>query len=146
MRLTRTATRFLSLFVVAFLCLNPGAVICLAYCSHNVQVNTVHCPLKKAGADCPHSRAKTTTTTTPKDTSSVDTGSARGCVMPVNIIAAPLESKVGIYATAVTNVNINKIALANVALVRTRQIPKFYYRPPPNDRRIDRILNQVFRI
>jgi len=66
--------------------------------------------------------------------------------MPVNIIAAPLESKVGIYAHAVTNVNINKIALANVALVRTRQIPKFYYRPPPNDRRIDRILNQVFRI
>ncbi|MEP6787583.1 MAG: hypothetical protein ABJB40_04075 [Acidobacteriota bacterium] len=143
MRLTRTTTRFLSLFVVAFLCLNPGAVLCLAYCSHNVQVSAIHCPLKKAGADCPHSRSKTTAS---KDTSSFDTDSAKGCVMPVNIIAAPLESKVGIYAATVTAVNIDQIALATVGLIRSRQIPKYYYRPPPNDRRNERIRNQVFRI
>ena len=142
MRLSHTCTKFLSLFVVAFLCLNPGAVLCLAYCGHNVPVSSAHCPLKKAGADCPHS-GKTSRTT---NTSFFDTGSAKGCVMPVNTIAAPLESKVGIYAHAVAPINIDTITLATAALVRSRQIPKLYYRPPPNDRRIERLRNQVFRI
>ena len=143
MRPSRAHTRFLSLFVVAFLCLNPGAVLCLAYCnSHTTPVGSTHCPLKKAGADCPHSGKSNTAT----DRSSFDSDSVKGCVMPVNIIAAPLESKVRSSAVALATVNIDKIPLATVALVRSRQLPKFYYRPPPNDGRLDRVRNQVFRI
>ena len=134
--------RSLSLFVLVFLCLNPAAVFCLAYCSHHVQVSAEHCPLSKGNAHCHHSQK----TTTPQDTTSIETDAAKGCVMPVNIIAAPVENKFGVAVDAVVAAPVERINLAPAILVRSRLIPKFYYRPPPNDARFERVRNQVFRI
>ena len=142
MRIRDTHVRSVSLFVVAFLCLNPAAVFCLAYCNYHVQISAAHCPLKKQSADCPHSGK----TKTSQNTTSIDTGSAKGCVMPVNIIAAPLENRFGVAVDVAVVADLDKIDLDPILLVRSRQLPKFYYRPPPNDRRTERVRNQVFRI
>jgi len=143
MWLNRTHTRFLSFFVVAFLCLNAAGVLCLTYCAQAVQAKADHCPLKKQGAaHCPHSE-KTTAST---ENYSFEASAVRCCLLPVSIFAAPLENKVGITVDTAVVVNVEKIDLARLVLVRSRLIPKFYYRPPPNDGRSDRVRNQVFRI
>lgn len=143
MGLTRTQTKFLSLFVVAFLCLNAGGILCLTYCTQAVQAKAGHCPLKKQGAPhCPHSEKKTSST----ENYSFEAVSVRCCLLPVSIFAAPLENNAGVTVDTAVAVNIEKIEFTPVFLVRSRQIPKFYYRPPPNDVRFERVRNQVFRI
>lgn len=136
--------RSLSLFVVIFLGLNPAAVFCLAYCNYHAQASATaaHCPLKKQSPDCHRSKKSTAS----KDTTSIVAESAKGCVMPVNVIAAPIQSKFGVAVDAVVTPQIERIEFASVLLVGSRQLPKFYYRPPPNDLRFERVRNQVFRI
>jgi hypothetical protein len=145
MRLRGKYIRSLSLFAVIFLGLNPIAVFCLAYCNYHIQVTSAaHCPLKKKSADC-HQAKKTTT---PQDTTSFDTRSAKNCVIPINVIAAPVESKYGfavVDIVAATPV-VDRTELASALLAQSRLIPKFHYRPPPNDLRFERVRNQVFRI
>lgn len=136
--------RTLSLFVVVFLGLNPTAVFCLAYCNYHIQVATAeHCPLKKKSADCHQSKR---TSTAPQNATATDTNTAKGCVMPVNVIAAPVESKFGVAVDSVIVPTVEQVEFAPVQLIRSRQVPKFYYRPPPNDARFERVRNQVFRI
>ena len=143
MRLRGINTKLLSLFVVAFLCLNAGGVLCLTYCGQVVQAKAEHCPLKKQGsANCPQSDKKTV----PTENYSFEASSVTCCMLPVSLFSAPLEKKVGISIDAAVTVNADKIELIPVFLVRSRQLPKFYYRPPPNDGRFERVRNQVFRI
>jgi hypothetical protein len=143
MRLTRTHTKFLSLFVVAFLCLNAGGILCLTYCTQAVQAKADHCPLKKQGAPhCPSSEKKAA----PTENNSFEAVSVKCCLLPVSIFAAPLENTTGISVDAAVAANIEKIELTPVFSVQSRQIPKFYYRPPPNDGQFERVRNQVFRI
>jgi hypothetical protein len=143
MRLPAKYVRSVSLFVVIFLCLNPAAVFCLAYCSHHVQAAAVsHCPLNKGSVHCHHSQRAAD----PQDTTSIEADLAKRCVMPVNIIAAPVESKFGLAVDAVAAAPVERIEVAPAVFVRSRLIPKFYYRPPPNDARFERVRNQVFRI
>lgn len=66
--------------------------------------------------------------------------------MPVNVIAAPVESKFGVAVDSVIVPTVEQVEFAPVQLIRSRQVPKFYYRPPPNDARFERVRNQVFRI
>ena len=142
MRLPAKYIRSVSLFVLVFLCLNPAAVFCLAYCSHHVQAAAAaHCPLSQGKAHCHHTQ-KTAT----QDTTSIETDSAKGCVMPVNIIAAPIESKFGVDVDAIAAAPVETLSSAATVPIRSRLIPKFYYRPPPNDARFERVRNQVFRI
>lgn len=144
MPFSRTKTRFLSLFVFAFLCLNAGGVFCLAYCGQAVKARAAnHCPLKKKGSDHCHGSKKTTQTT---DTDSLEASSVKCCLLPISLFATPLEAKYGVAIDAVTVANIETPDFAPILLVRSRQLPKFYYRPPPNDRGTDRVRNQVFRI
>lgn len=144
MRLYGKHIRMLSLFLVVFLGLNPAAVFCLAYCNFHVQVTTAaHCPLKKKSADCHQSKK---TTTAPQNANAFDTESAKGCVMPVNVIAAPVEGKFGIAVDVAVVPAVEQVEFAPVQLIRSRQVPKSYYRPPPNDLSFERIRNQVFRI
>jgi hypothetical protein len=144
MRLSAKYVRSLSLFVIVFLCLSPAAVLCLAYCNSHVQANAAasHCPLKRQGADCPHSSTRKPS----RDITSIETGSARGCALPINIIGAPLESKFGVVLDAPLATAVESINFAPVSLASLRQIPRFDYRPPPNDIRFERVRNQVFRI
>lgn len=144
MRLRGKYIRSLSLFAVIFLGINPIAVFCIAYCNLHLQANsTEHCPLKKKSADC-HQAKKPTTQ---QDATSLDAGTLKNCVIPINVVVAPIESKFGVSVDTVAALPvIDKAELAAVLLVQSRQIPKFHYRPPPNDLRFERVRNQVFRI
>ena len=141
MRLSRTHTRFLSLFVLAFLCFNASAVYCLAFCGQITQAKTDNCPLMMTGAHCPRSDNKSTTADF-----SISSSPVKCFVLPFSPFAAPLENKVLIAVDTPGVASVEKIDLVPAPLYLTRQTPKFYYRPPPNDHRPDRVRNQVFRI
>ena len=143
MQLRRINTKLISLFVIAFLCMNAGAILCLAYCGQAMKASAEHCPLQKAAAHCPHSKTRQTT---PTSNPSWEASSVKCCVLPVSVFAAPLEIKAGIETAAPVTASPEVVLTATIVPIHSRQIPKFYYRPPPNDRRIDRIRNQVFRI
>jgi hypothetical protein len=136
-------TRLLAFFVVAFLCLNAGAFFCLAYCETTVAKQADHCPLKKAASsNCPHSQ----TANKNQDNSSFVRNSVTCCMLPIGVFGALVEQKTGtITAVQVAGV-VQKTEFAPVVFAASRQLPKFYYRPPPNDARVDRVRNQVFRI
>jgi hypothetical protein len=140
----RSKNKLISLFVLAFLCLNAGGVLCLTYCSQGVKARPEHCPLRNARAHCPHSK-------TPAKTADADQASAIGsvscCVMPIGMIApAPLEARTRVEVPVAAAIVVKTTAVERPVLSQSRQIPGYYYRPPPNDRRGDRIRNQVFRI
>ena len=143
MKPAKATTRWISFFVVAFLCLNAGAFLCLAYCGKAMAATTAEsCPLKKAGAShCPRSK----TANTDQDASFAGT-SVTCCMLPVGVFGAPLENKAGKITSIAVTPAIEKTEFAAVVLAASRQIPKFYYRPPPNDGRFERVRNQVFRI
>jgi hypothetical protein len=144
MKPATATTRVLALFVVGFLCLNAGAFLCLAYCGKAMAAATAEsCPLKKAGiSHCPHSQAATKD----QDDASFAGSSVTCCMLPVGVFGAPLESKSGTITSVAVTTAIEKTEFVPVVLAASRQIPKFYYRPPPNDARLDRVRNQVFRI
>lgn len=135
--------KLLSLFVIAFLCLNVGGMLCLAYCATPVKADAAHCPLKKKASEhCNRSNNGQTSENIAFKVSSVTC-----CSMPVSIFAAPLEQKSDTSIEfAIVAATTNETVVFVSPLVRSRQIPKYYYRPPPNDLRFERVRNQVFRI
>ena len=135
-------TKLISVFVVVFLCLNAGAFLCLAHCNNAVAASTDHCPLKKAAASNCH-RSKTAEN---RDNESFNGTSIACCMMPVGVFAAPLEKRSGTITAVPAATVIADIEFAPPLIAASRQIPKFYYRPPPNDTRANRVRNQVFRI
>ncbi len=137
-----TTTRLLAFFVIAFLCLNAGAFFCLAYCEKGAAKAVESCPLKKAGMDhCPHSQ----TAKTNKDDAKFAGNSAACCMLPIGVFGVPLEA-IGGQITSAPVAAVETANFASVVLAASRQMPKFYYRPPPNDARGSRVRNQVFRI
>jgi hypothetical protein len=145
MKRAAATTRALSVFVVAFLCLNAGAFVCLGYCEMGIAPAAAHCPLQKAGADsCPLSQAAAKKAASESDSVS---GSALTCLMlPVGVVGAPLEAKAGTITAVPLTSPVEKIEFVPAVLAASRQESKFYYRPPPNDARMNRVRNHVFRI
>lgn len=142
MKPATATTRLLAFFVIAFLCLNAGAFFCLAYCQKSAAMAAESCPLKKAGmAHCPHSQ----TAKTNEDDTKVAGNSAACCMLPVGVFGVPLEPIAG-QITSAPVATVETANFAPIVLAASRQIPKFYYRPPPNDARGSRVRNQVFRI
>ncbi len=144
MKFSRKHSHLLSLFVVAFLCLNAGGVMCLAYCATPSKAVAEHCPLKKKASEhCNRSKNKEQAS----ESVAFKANTVTCCIMPVSIFATPLEKKAGtvIEAAPVAEVA-DEAVFAPAVLARSRQISKFYYRPPPNDSRFERVRNQVFRI
>ncbi len=141
MKPAATTTKFLAFFVISFLCLNVGAFVCLAYCQRGAMA-VESCPLKKAGmAHCPHSQAARKN----KDDAKFAGNLVACCVLPIGVFGVPLETKAG----QITSAPVAAVETANFApviIAASRQLPKFYYRPPPNDARGSRVRNQVFRI
>ncbi|MFN0277700.1 MAG: hypothetical protein ACKVRN_03760 [Pyrinomonadaceae bacterium] len=139
----RVRTKFLSLFVVAFLCLNAGGMLCLGYCAMPA-AEVVYCPLTKQPIDHCKRSGKSDTTS---ENLSFKANSVTCCIMPVSIFAAPLEKKSEILSELAPVAEVvDEIVFTPVALIGSRQVPKFQYRPPPNDLRFERVRNQVFRI
>jgi hypothetical protein len=143
MRFRQATLKLISLFVLAFLCLNAGGFLCLTYCGQIVKAKADSCPLKAAAHHCPHSQAPAKTT----GDHSASAGSISCCTMPIGMIApAPLETKTRVDVPAAVATVVEAAVIDRPILRHSRQISGFYYRPPPNDRRQDRVRNQVFRI
>ena len=136
----RVATKVFSAFVVTFLCFNAGAFFCLAHCN-KVSAAVTYCPLKHGSSHCHGSKAPE------KASENALSGSNITCTMlPVGVFSAPLEARSGTITPVAAAAAVERADFAAVVFATSRQIPKFYYRPPPNDTRIDRVRNQVFRI
>jgi hypothetical protein len=135
------ATKLLSAFVVAFLCLNAGAFLCLAHCNTATLAAADHCPRMKAEMPPCHRQ-----TTENKDETNVAGSSITCCMLPVGVFAAPLEKRSGTITAVAVETAAVVTEFSPVLVAPLRQLPKFYYRPPPNDLRFERVRNQVFRI
>ena len=88
---TRKMTRLVSLFVMAFLCLNVSGVLCLTYCGQVTVAKTSisddshlseHCRLAKQKAEKEN-----------KGNLSIDANSASCCSLPISMFAAPIEER-----------------------------------------------------
>jgi hypothetical protein len=100
--------RFLSLFVLAFICLNAGGSVCLAYCRGyaKVEAKADRCPLERAGHHC--NKAKNSGPAGPAYIEP-DSGSMDCCTLPITFITATLEKRHGV---------IEPVATASVELPR----------------------------
>ena len=146
MRFTGTRTKIVSLFVLAFLCLNVGGALCLTYCSQILPAKastpddshiSEHCRLAKQRAEKEQ-----------KDTEkvSVDAHSASCCTMPVSLFAAPVETRNRFSAVFTAAMPVIALEFTAPSLVDLTIPAMPVYRPPPLDRRVERLRNCVIRI
>ena len=139
-------SRFLIVFISAFLCLNLSGSFCLAYCQIKVaKAETEHCPLAKLDKEhCPKTKSGVQSDSTPPETSIG--GSAIDCCLPaINDFVAKLEKNLFPVQTAVAP--INNFSLAKPAgFEKVRYTSEFSYQKPLFDYRTARLKNCVFRI
>src|SRR3982751_5126924 len=83
--------KLVTFFILAFLCLNVGGAVCLAYCQSGVAMQAAkdHCPLHKADADC-HSKKDAQKSS---DQFAVEANSVTCCTLAINVFIAPLEKR-----------------------------------------------------
>lgn len=136
-------TRFLALFVVAFVCLNAGGAFCVAYCqtSDGAVGETEHCPLKRVSEHCDK-----TASGSASDAVTINGDEIDCCPMTVGLVAAPVETTVKFPTIVLT-------AVAATPAVPFRPVgllsfsSTFDYRgPPPLDRRVERIKHRLLLI
>jgi hypothetical protein len=132
-------------FVLAFLCLNVGGVLCLTYCTQITMASHA------AGDDTHLSehcrKAKQAAEEKNKDSSRLQAGEASCCMLPVTMFSAPVEKRPEFSAEFAVQApaEIRFELTAPVSSAHTSiTIP--VYRPPPLDRRGERILHSVIRI
>ena len=131
------------MFVLAFLCLNAGGVFCIAYCQGGLSAGAEHCPRAAARAHCPHSQTQAATNTSP----AVEGYAVKCCLLPIGIFAAPIKAGTLITDTTLAPATVPLTMQPQLfAAAATHQLSDNHYRPPPNDKRVERIRNQVFRI
>lgn len=137
----RVQTKVIALFVVAFICLNAGGAMCVAYCQtfDMAEESGDHCPLKKKEHCDSHS-----------DNPSFATLNDHGldcCPMTVSFFAGPVEkTSFAFDATPVVMVSPISSTERRLAVIKVLDRPLSYRGPPPIDRRIDRIKNCIIRI
>ena len=143
MSFVRKHTRFVSLFVVAFLCLNAGGALCLTYCSQKASANSARADESLLSDHCRKAKKQAEKRS---DNSSVTPDEAACCMLPVGMFPAPVEKSLSYSVVLAGTVEIpNFDYSAPVILdVSSKHIP--VYRPPPLDRRVERLLNCVIRI
>ena len=135
--------RLIALFVVAFICLNAGGAVCVAYCRSFTPAADVsgHCPLKKTDSHC----HKGSTDETSKATA-FDGDEIFCCSVTVGFIPAPVEKSfrfTTIVSTALVATNEFGPRLISIpSLTSTFDYPG----PPPLDRRVERIKHRLLRI
>ena len=134
--------RLISLFVVAFICLNAGGAVCVAYCRSMPSAAEEHCPLKKTDSHC-HKGSKGENSS---EATSVAGDEIFCCSVTVGFIPAPVEKLFRFT-------NIVSTALVDTHTIEPRlvSIPSFtstfdYRGPPPLDRRVERIKLRLLRI
>lgn len=134
----------MAMFVLAFLCLNVGGVLCLTYCSQMAMAAHAktddshlsdHCRRARQGAE------------EKNQNSSFNADEAACCMMPIALFAAPLEKRTTFITVLVAEVPAAvEFDHSAPALVGHEELAVPVYRPPPLDHRVDRLLNCVIRI
>jgi hypothetical protein len=135
--------RFIAIFVTAFICLNAGGAMCVAYCQGlGEPAETEHCPLQKASHHCDKAKAES-------DPSAESIGSHFDdcCPMTVSFFAGPVEKTFSSFDAAADSLT-PRIAYSHPVLSPVRQLPatRRYFGPPPLDRRTDRLKHCIIRI
>lgn len=144
-----TGKKILAMFVLAFLCFNAGGLLCLTYCSQS-SMAAVRPALDDAHLSEHCRRAKKAAEEKDRNSTKFEAATASCCMMPISMFAVPLEKQTRtsdvMVVDAVTEVNTDFYAFRapSVALAHVASSP--VYRPPPLDRRNERILHSVFRI
>ena len=144
-----TAKQILATFVLAFLCLNAGGFLCITYCSQTSMASvrpasddshlSEHCRLAKIAAEEKNQNAE-----------KISANVASCCMMPISLFAAPLEKHeraadlVAADSVPAVVTEFCRFEFPPVVLSHISATP--VYRPPPLDRRVERILHSVFRI
>jgi len=138
-------TKLLSIFVMAFLCLNAGGAVCLVYCTTPLKAaEAEHCPLPKASqAHCPHANKSQA----PKgDVTLAESNEVSCCSLAINVLVAPIERKqISHELTAVASEKL-LVSTPVFAASSTTYFQPLDFRPLLRDRRSERIKNRVFRI
>ncbi len=142
MRLLRHNSKFISRFVLAFLCLNLGGALCLTYCIQGASAAAMSS--SQMSSHCQHHKQ---TQTPPTQNEQASAKTVACCLMPVSLIAAPLEERGSLFTeNAALGTRIALPEFAIPFLSSTSRIVECVYRPPPLDHRTDRLRNCVFRI
>ena len=134
--------RLAALFVVAFVCLNAGGAVCVAYCqSFMYAINAAeHCPLRKADSHCNKKSTKGTEAT------AIAGDEIFCCSVSVGFLPAPIEK-------SFRSVDVVSTLVVETPAIEPRvlSLPSFessfnYRGPPPLDRRFERIKQRLLRI
>ena len=140
-----TNKRILAAFVLAFLCLNIGGVLCLTYCS---QIAMAAPPVNDDSHLSEHCRkAKQTAEEKNKDSSRLQADEASCCMLPVAMFSAPVEKRPELAVDLIVAAPAEaRFELTAPVFSAHSSIVLPVYRPPPLDRRGERILHSVIRI
>lgn len=138
--------RPVAFFVLAFLCLNVGGALCLTICTSLFTAETSvtaseshlseHCKQAKKAADEREQNSK-----------KFEASASVCCMIPVAMFATPVEKRAEFVITSIAVAETVTAFEFTSPLTITASTPSLpVYRPPPLDRRGERILNSVFRI
>lgn len=139
-----TGSRGLAAFVLAFLCLNVGGALCLSYCG---QLAMAHTATSDDSHLSEHCRQAKKAAEEANDSDSFDANAASCCMLPVSLFAAPLEKQTRLAKVVVANtVPVPNFEFSPPVIASDQNVAMPVYRPPPLDRRVERLLNCVIRI
>lgn len=137
-------TRLIAVFLVAFVCLNAGGTVCVAYCQSAMDAiasSEEHCPLKKKAEHCDPQPPNN------KDSAAKAAGEAIDCCpMTLSFVGAPFEKRVISADTADIPASVKTKFTSPVAFLTPFATSPPAYRGPPLDRRGDRVKHCLIRI
>ena len=139
----RLIRKLTSIFVTAFICLNVGGAMCVAYCQSfgAPAESSEHCPLKKVSKHCNGHEGDD-----PQFPAVGSTVDPDCCPMTVSFFAGPVE-KNSFSTDAVTEVVETKLPVVSLRFKSADVLDRsFNYRGPPLDRRVDRLKHCIIRI
>ncbi len=123
--------RFLAAFVIAFVCLNAGGAVCVAYCqSYEIAAaESEHCPLKKPASEhCD----KSVKDSYEQASVNIPMGELDCCPMTVSFFAAPVEKNSYSVVEISTAAVVSRADHSLVAIGTRPTFPyTFNYRGPP---------------
>lgn len=143
MMFSRKQTKYASLFVMAFLCLNVGGALCLTYCGHLARANSAKTDDSHLSDHCRRAKKEAEEK---NQNSSISVDEASCCMMPVSLFPAPVEKSRGFSVVLVESVPAPEFEFSTPAFLHISSTITPVYRPPPLDRRIERLRNCVIRI
>lgn len=143
----QASNKLMAMFVLAFLCLNVGGAFCLTYCT---QIAMAASPAVSDDSQLSeHCRkAKKEAEERDKNATRIDSDSASCCMLPVSMFAAPVEkqTRTELVIESAELINVEHFTFDAPSISPSHVAITSVYRPPPLDRRVERITRSVFII